>query len=266
MSKKKKRNKKTYPRNGASKFKEPIVIPSSHGLAVHVDGWDITLQDKYGVPYPRSNFDSIVTYTGERKERVVTKAFDLEEGEVSVGAWTKNFDVVYAADTNTKPIHNGKHQFSIGWVLKGIITQTHENGGVISFEPYAIYGWLWNGAYKIEQETWVKAMQKIQEEEAEDRRIGFIVDSDLGNLEAYSNRTLPLANGFYLPSNFKLIYASADRSDEWPNQMIKRCDKLAGADLEKNLPAVECLDKNISLSDQILFFDVEIPSKKNSAT
>lgn len=266
MSKKKKRNKKTYPRGSATQFKAPIVVPSSRGLVVHVDDWDISLQDKYGVPYPRSNFDSIVTYTGEHKTRVVTKAFGLEDGEISVGAWTKNFDVVYAADTNTKPIHDGKHQFSIGWVLKGIITQTHENGGIISFEPFAIYGWVWSGAHKIEQETWAKAIQKIQEEGPEDRRIGFVVDSDLGNLEAYSNRSLPLIKDYYLPSNFKLIYASADRSDEWPNQMIKRCDKLAGADLEKNLPVVESLDKNIPPPGEILFFEIQIPAKNNSTT
>lgn len=263
MSKKKKSKKKTYPRRSETRFNAPIVVPKARGLVAHIDGWDITLTDKHGVPYPRSNFDSVMTYTGKRKTRVITKAFGVENGEISVGAWTKNFDVVYAADTNTKPIHNGKHLFSIGCVFKGIITQTHENGGTIFFEPFAIFGWVWSGDHKIEQETWVKAIQKILTVEPEDRRIGFVVDSDLGNLEAYSDRSLPLIKDFYLPSNIKLIYASADHSDEWPNQMIRRCDKLAGADLEKNLAVVEQLDKNIPLPGEMLYLEVQIPTKQD---
>ena len=266
MAKKKKAKKKTYPRHTETKFKQPIIVPDSRGLVVHIDNWDITLKDKYGVPYPQSSFDSAMRYTGKHKTRVVTKAVGLEKGENGVGAWMKNFDVVYAADTNTKPIHGGKHQFSIGCVFKGIITQTHDNGGTLSLEPYVIYGWIWSGEHKIEQQTWVKAIQKIQSEESENRRIAFVVDSDLGNLEAYCNRSKPLLKDIYLPSNFTLIYASADRSDEWPNQMIKRCDKLAGDDLDKNLPVVESLDENIPLQGEILFLEVPISSRKNTAT
>lgn len=263
---KKKAKKKTYPRHTETKFKQPILIPNTRGLVVHVDDWDISLKDKYGVPYPQSSFDSAMTYTGEHKTRVVTQAIGLEKGETSVGAWTKNFDVVYAADTNTKPIHGGKHKFSIGCVFKGIISQTHDNGGTISLEPYAIYGWIWSGEHKIEQETWVKAIQKIQSEEPDNKQIGFVVDSDLGNLEAYCTRSIPLLKDFYLPSNFTLIYASADHSDEWPNQMIKRCDKLAGADLEKNLSVVEKLDESMLPQGELLFIKVQIPSQKNTAT
>lgn len=266
MSKKKRTKNKTYPRRTETRFKQPILVPDTRGLVVHIDGWGVTLKDKYGVPYPQSSFDSAMTYTGEHKTRVVTQAIGLEKGETCVGAWMKNFDVVYAADTNTKPIHGGKHQFSIGCVFKGIITQTHDNGGTLSPEPYAIYGWVWSGEPKIEQQTWIKAIQKIQAEEPENRRIAFVVDSDRGNLEAYCNRSKPLLKDFYLPSNFTLIYASADRSDEWPNQMIKRCDKLAGADLEKNLPVVEGIDENIPLQGEPLFFEVQIPSPKNTTT
>lgn len=261
---KKKNAKKTYPRHTETKFKKPIIVPDTHGLVVHVDNWDVTLKDKCGVSYPQSPFDSIMTYTGEHKTRVVTKALGLGKGETSVGAWMKNFDVVYAADTNTKPIHGGKHLFSIGCVFKGTITQTHDNGGTLSPEPYAIYGWVWSGEHTIEQQTWVKAIQKIQSEEPENRRIAFVVDSDLGNLEAYCNRSKPLHKDFYLPPNFTLLYASADRSDEWPNQMIKRCDKLAGADLEKSLPIVESLDESIPPHGEVLFLEVQIPSPKNA--
>lgn len=127
---KKKNAKKTYPRHTETKFKKPIIVPDTHGLVVHVDNWDVTLKDKCGVSYPQSPFDSIMTYTGEHKTRVVTKALGLGKGETSVGAWMKNFDVVYAADTNTKPIHGGKHLFSIGvyskeLLLKLTITEEH---------------------------------------------------------------------------------------------------------------------------------------------
>lgn len=257
--KNKNKNKKTYPRHTETKYNAPIFVTEARGIVAQINDGIVTLCDKHGVPYPQSDLDMVRSYTGERKTRVVTKALGLETGGNSVGEWTKNFDIVYAADTNTKPIHGGKHNFSIGSVYRGVIAQTHPNGGSISCQRYAAYGWIWSGDYKIEQETWVKAIQKIQTEEPEGKRIGFIIDSDLGNLEAYSNRSMPLLDDFYLPPNFTLLYASADYSDEWTNQMIRMCDKSAGLDLEKNLSVAESLDENTPLYGEILFLEMDVP-------
>lgn len=259
MGKRKKKSKKTYPRNTETIFKKPIVVHGERGLVAHIDNGCVTLCDKFGVPYPQSDLDMVKTYTGMSKTRVVTKVIGLSTGGNSVGEWVKNFDIVYAADTNTKKIFNGKYNFSIGCVFKGIINQTHENGGNISCERFATYAWIWSGEYTIEQETWVKAILKIQADESEEMRIGFVVDSDLGKLEAYSDRSQPLLNNFYLPPNFTLIYASADYSDEWTNQMIKICDRFASLDLEKNLPIIEGLEENALPVGKLLFLEIQTP-------
>lgn len=259
MGKRRKKNKKTYPRNMETVFKKPIIVAGERGLVAHIDNGCVTLCDRFGVPYPQSDFDMVKTYTGMSKTRVITKVLGLATGGNTVGEWVKNFDVVYAADTNTRKIVNGKYNFSIGCVFKGIINQTHENGGNISCERYATYAWIWSGEYKIEQETWVRAIQKIQTEESAERRIGFVVDSDLGNLEAYSDRSQALLNDFFLPENFTLIYASADYSDEWTNQMIKNCDKVAGLDIEKNLPIIEGLDEKKLPVGTLIDLGIQVP-------
>lgn len=260
MSKKKKNKKKrTYPRNTDTVIKKEIITTLDRGVIAHIENGIVTLRDKNGVPYTQSGIEMTKTYTGEKKTRVITKATELKTGSNNVAEWLKNFDVVYAADTNTKPIHNGKRNYSIGSVYKGEIRQTSENGGEICCKRYAAFAWVWSGDRKIENETWVRAMRKIQAEELDNKRIGFVIDSDLGNYEAYNNRTMPLLNEFYLPENFTLLYASSDYSDEWTNQMIKLCDKSASADLEKNISVAERINMDTLPEGVAIVEDMIIP-------
>lgn len=241
---KRKRKTKTFPRNTNSTIKKEIVITKERGLLVHINNGIVNLCDKYGVPYPQLDIDMEKTYTGVNKTRVVTKATELKTGSNTVGEWVKNFDVVYAVDTNTKTIHEGRHNFSIGVVFKGTINQTSENGGEIQCELFAGFAWYWCGEHKIEPKTWVQAIKKIQEIESADTRIGLVIDSELGDYEAYNSRVKPLDDGFMLPSNITLIYASADYSDEWTNKMIKLCDKTASENIERCIADVEKIDES----------------------
>ena len=54
-----------------------------------------------------------------------------------------------------------------------------------------------------------------------------VIDSELGNLEGYNNRTIPIFGQWTLPENYLFMYATADTSDEWCNKIIKQCDKTA---------------------------------------
>ncbi|KUO65446.1 MAG: hypothetical protein APF84_13250 [Gracilibacter sp. BRH_c7a] len=58
--------------------------------------------------------------------------------------------------------------------------------------------------------------------------IAVIIDSDLGNINSFNERTKPIYEDFYLPDNFHLFYASTDiGSDTLQNKLLKLCDKEA---------------------------------------
>jgi hypothetical protein len=56
--------------------------------------------------------------------------------------------------------------------------------------------------------------------------VGIIVDSELNRLTEFRQ---PLIEGFFLPANFELLYASAERGTEEyiANAAIANCDRIA---------------------------------------
>jgi hypothetical protein len=65
------------------------------------------------------------------------------------------------------------------------------------------------------------------------RKIGVIVDSDLGNLNDYNQRMKPICDNYFLPAEFELIFASDKVTDNIFNRMIATCHKLSSIMLEK---------------------------------
>lgn len=71
-----------------------------------------------------------------------------------------------------------------------------------------------------------------------DLKVGIVTDHDLGNIDKYNSRKIPILNSLYLPENIKLIYASADKKNaSFLNQLMSMCDKRATEILNRlNLP------------------------------
>lgn len=61
----------------------------------------------------------------------------------------------------------------------------------------------------------------------DERKIAIVVDSDLGNIQKYNNKEIPIYNGFYLPDNFELIFASDKVTDNIFNLMIRASHKIS---------------------------------------
>lgn len=60
-----------------------------------------------------------------------------------------------------------------------------------------------------------------------ERRLGFVVDSELGKHQSINNREFPYYQEFYLPENVGLIYASSDTGTGAPNQLVRACDRAS---------------------------------------
>ena len=84
---------------------------------------------------------------------------------------------------------------------------------------------------KPEIQAWAVVIDEIMLQrpvKSRSERIAIIVDSELDSLPAYNAQQKPLTSNLYLPSNFSLIYASADSGSEFlANKLIKLCDKHA---------------------------------------
>lgn len=143
------------------------------------------------------------------------------------------FDYLAAVDTNTIADINGPVRLAgyavsactISVIAEALSTLHSE----IRFQPLASYLILDTAAaIKHEPLGWHLALKHMDTPFLRCQRLGMIVDSDLGKHLGINSQKLPYFGNHVLPTNTSLIYASADRSDTLPNQMIKYSDNIAG--------------------------------------
>jgi hypothetical protein len=126
-------------------------------------------------------------------------------------AFDKNFDHLFAVDTNTKPV--GEKTISVVGVVTianapsapGDRSRTWQFGVPFCLEYSDLrtkpepFGWLEALGILAQQGRFIRG-----------QRIGLIVDSELGALRAYNDRTMPVDTGRILPPGVTLVYASGD--------------------------------------------------------
>ena len=56
--------------------------------------------------------------------------------------------------------------------------------------------------------------KKVKEIIPDNKKVAIGIASELGNLEGYNNRTIPIFGLWTLLENYTLMYATADTSDE----------------------------------------------------
>nr|WP_314433948.1 hypothetical protein [uncultured Brevundimonas sp.] len=149
-----------------------------------------------------------------------------------------NFDRVCAVDTNSRLVHGRMISAT------GVVT-LHREGipGPAGLET----GWRFDvplclqfDELRVERENfgWLTALASLRRRgffTASDR-VGVIVDSDLGNLRAYNERTKPVVEDHFLPPNATLIYASADTGKE---SLINRALGMADTSASLMLQGLE---------------------------
>ncbi len=239
----KKRKKATFPRSNKIQSSKQIRLPKDWSMRISYDKGQFVIADKDGVPYDIGEQSMIRSYQGERKERVVTKATGLEFVTDQVGSWPENFEFIFAMDTNTHPEKCGDFYCSAAAIYYGEIEKINDYERNMICKPYMLIDWYHPWAMKIESVTWMEVIKKLQEIIPDNKKVGIVIDSELGNLEGYNNRTIPIFGQWLLPENYTFMYATADTSDEWCNKMIKQCDKTASQRL-KEIVASPKMTKN----------------------
>ncbi|OJW83175.1 MAG: hypothetical protein BGO69_18850 [Bacteroidetes bacterium 46-16] len=89
---------------------------------------------------------------------------------------------------------------------------------------------------KYENKNWARVIKFICSHPKYNpkHRVGIVVDSDLGLLPDYNQRTKPFFENIFLPENFQFIYASDKANDTVLNTIIRSCHKLSN-EILKNL-------------------------------
>lgn len=223
-------NKKPRKWNMNVQFQKPITelgigrLPN--GTLVYFDN---------GIPVKDAKVSYETVYDRGKNKKVINR-IELDPNSISLdpNESLKKFNFIYAIDTNTKT--KEEDIISVTNIVMCIVNSEVENILDIKYKPIHNLE-FWNIKDHPENLAWMKVIQYITKAEGynPNSKIGLVVDSDLGNLPAYNSRSLPIYSDFYLPENFELIYASAEKRDDFVNHLIGICENLSKSVLTKIL-------------------------------
>jgi hypothetical protein len=207
---------------------KPMVV---NGVRMSADG-TVELLNK-GLPLIPEKAYHNINYNRKKSPKILNK-ISLDPNQLLIGPHLalKKFDLIFAIDTNTKVV-NGE-VISISCIVLCKLTYGKKNAIIAEYAPVHCLEFR-NIRQDAENIAWMKSIQLIIANPSYNPKlkIGLIVDSDLGNISAYNNRSVPIYADFYLPQNIELIYASADVGKEFVvNKLISLCDKEAKMLLE----------------------------------
>jgi len=222
------RNKKSRNKFTTMDMGKPAIV---NGIKMFSDGTFKLLNN--GLPLTPENAYHEINYNKGKGSKILNK-IPLNPNQLlnDPNLALKNFDLIFAIDTNTKLV-NGEI-ISISCIVLCKLTQSKNNATIAEYAPIHFLEFK-NIKQNAENIAWMKSIQLITTNPFYNPKlkIGFVIDSDLGNLPAYNKRTAPIYADFYLPQNIELIYASADVGKEFiVNKLISLCDKEAKKLLE----------------------------------
>lgn len=218
------------------------------GTKVKVRRWNLTMDGKhielFGTPasvlhLPETSLVpaevEIVTYYGRPSKPKILSAFyfENERPPSTPHRALERFDQVYGVDTNTASFEKFG-SLSVTIAMKVLMTQIGNGYGNFHVEPFMQFARR-NASNKPEVSGWIEVLQQIlADPEHGQKKIGIVVDSELGKIQKINARRIPLQDNFYLPKNFELVFATdATGSEEFfPNKLIRACDRAASLNIE----------------------------------
>lgn len=145
-------------------------------------------------------------------------------------AFEKNFTYRCAVDTNNRKI--AEKNISITAVVTIDLIMIPGARKLESFWKFDVpFCFEWT-ELKVEPEKfgWLAAYERLIKVglTTHAAKIGMIVDSDLGNIKHYNQRTQPLVGQVFLPPNVTLVYATSDSGKESAlNKALSVADSIA---------------------------------------
>jgi hypothetical protein len=147
---------------------------------------------------------------------------------VDVDEALKGFDAIWAVDTNTKRLFNETRTVN---VTVCSACRLDETAGIVPILAM-VFGDIAN---KPELFAWRHTIELLTILEGYDpkNRYALIVDSEFSEISKMNHRDLPIHSDFYLPENWTLLFATADKRDSFLNKAIIATDAKATFMLEE---------------------------------
>lgn len=234
MSKKKKYNK-TRPRFSMTSVEitDKEINPETGGIEISLEfdmlnGTNKVINNHTGKVIENTGF--LCGYVGENKRRV-TSQINTEKDDHSLCFRRKfrRFKHIVAIDTNLGKYQSKilKQEVSIG--LGIAIALIEGDGNEADLVPLRTPFFTSLCPSKPENENWVNVIETLRKncKCKDSRKIGIVVDSDLGNIPAYNKQEKPIFKEYYLPDEFELIFASDKVTDNIFNRIIKQSHKVS---------------------------------------
>ncbi|MFA1624355.1 hypothetical protein ACDY96_16400 [Rhizobium mongolense] len=180
---------------------------------------------------PMVNVYSQVSYDRPKGEKVLTRvpqsastlSFDIQR------ALLANFDYTVAIDTNSRTI-NGR---SVSVTAVVAFEEAPPPPGASAYWKLDVpFCWEFVDltTEKTENFGWLAAYERLLAggQIGAGTRVGMIVDSDLGNIPNFNDRSAPFFEDWYLPPGVQLVYASADSGGEnVVNRVLQTADSVS---------------------------------------
>lgn len=159
-----------------------------------------------------------------KPEKIISQATS-DNCVTTMDALLLEFDAVYAVDTNTKKC--GDEWKSVGILVKGDFRKKTDKSYEIMFRHYLSITSSEKSKRPMEKWIWCKALEIIDDQETNAKKIVLVVDHDMNSIPNYNERKTPICKNYYLPERVTLIYATSDKVDNWANKAIRLCDKIS---------------------------------------
>lgn len=147
----------------------------------------------------------------------------------------KQFDHIWAIDTNKKEVFGELANVSA-------ITEADPSGsGDFRATLAIIFGLTKDNPELFGWRNFIEIIMANIKNSSE-KKFALIVDSELSKISKFNNRELPLHGDFFLPENWRLIYATSDSGKESIfNRMLIESDKTSS----KVISWMSKLEKNV---------------------
>jgi hypothetical protein len=148
-----------------------------------------------------------------------------------------SYDQIFVIDTNTRRLDGRLHSVAFALACRAVLCG---NAMQFHYAQHAIFRCQGLSSDLAEKRAVVALIGAIQRNPAyrPNHRIAVVTDHDLGSHVAINARDVPLWGSGLLPTNFSLLYASADGGKENAlNRAMALCDARASEVLDWLYPA-----------------------------
>lgn len=168
-------------------------------------------------------------YEGANKRRITTEIkTNPDDHSFCFNLKLNRYKHIVAIDTNSftykSSIINEEVQMGVGIALALIEDDKGKRVEAINV-PFVTSA----NCQKPENENWIQLIELLRAscKCSDPRKVGIVVDSDLGNIDAYNKQDKPIYGNYYLPNDYELIFASDKVNDNIFNRMISESHKLS---------------------------------------